>query len=253
MVGNLALAFTAMGKRVLIFDADLGLANVDIIFGIHPKYNIGHVIKGEKELAEVIVSTPHGIDIIPASSGTTDVSELTEGQKLNLLNEFEELDSIYDVVFIDTGAGISSNVIYFNLAAEECIVIATGEPTSITDAYGIIKVMFKNGTRHFKLLVNMVKDVAEAKAVYFTLSQAADRFLNGVVLEYLGYVPYGEDMRNSVIGRRPVLEMFPNCEVSKNIRNIADQILKSPGRSKTDGNIKFFMKRLMTKGLYQGY
>ena len=141
IVGNLAMALTCLGHRVLVLDADLGLANIDIIFGVHPTHNIGHVINGEKTLSEVILEGPHGIRIIPAGSGFVNLTRLTEGQKLSLLSEFEALDDVLDFLLIDTGAGISENVLYFNLAADDCIIVATSEPTSITDAYAMMKVM----------------------------------------------------------------------------------------------------------------
>lgn len=245
ITGNLALALSNMGKKVLIFDADLGLANIDIIFGIHPKYNIGHVISGEKDLSEVIVETKNGIGIIPAASGEKTMTGLETGQKLSLLSEFEVLNEIFDVVLIDTAAGISSDVIYFNLAAEECIVIATGEPTSITDAYGIMKVLNQSGAKRFKLLINMVKDSSEAKTVYFTLSQAVDRFLNGVVTEFLGYIPFDAKVSKSVIERKPVLINYPESSAGKSITLLAKKLLDSPRRKDLDGNIKFFMQRLL--------
>ncbi len=246
MVANLAVAFANMGKRVLIFDADMGLANVDIVFGIHPQFHVGHVITGEKELSEVIAMASDRIGVIPAASGDTAFADLTEGQKLSLLAEFDGLDNLYDIMLIDTAAGISSNVIYFNSAAEECIVVVTGEPTSVTDAYGMIKVMFLNGTKHFKLLVNMARGLQEAKAVYATLSQAADRFLNGVVLEFLGYVPFDDHLRQAVVGRSPVIKQYPGATSSRSIAKLAEQILKSPSGTSGTGNISFFMNRLIS-------
>ncbi|MCK5568536.1 MAG: MinD/ParA family protein, partial [Spirochaetes bacterium] len=159
IVGNLAIAYQRMKKKTLIFDADLGLANIDIIYGINPKHTIEEVISGEKELSRVIVKGPEGVDVIPASSGVHELSHLSEGHKINLLNEFDILNSKYDILLIDTGAGISSNVTYFNLAAQERIVVVTPEPTSITDAYALMKVMYKkHGVKNFYLLMNMVKD-----------------------------------------------------------------------------------------------
>lgn len=245
MVANLALAFTRMGKRVLIFDGDLGLANIDIVLGVHPKYNISHVISGEKELTEIIARTPSGISIIPALSGEESMSELSEGQKLILLSEFETIENQFDVVLVDTAAGISANVIYFNLAAEECIVVVTGEPTSITDAYGIIKVLYGHGAKHFKLLVNMVADENEAKAVYFTLSQAAARFLKGAVTEYIGFVPADRHVRDAVIARTPLIETFPDSPAALAVGALAGRLLASSRRTDLDGNIKFFMQRLL--------
>ncbi len=244
IVANLAMAFTSLGKKVMILDADLGLANIDIIFGINPPYNIGHVISGEKELPEVIVQGHEGIRIIPAGSGFANLTHLEEGQKLNLLNEFETLDEIPDVFLIDTGAGISSNVLYFNLAADECIVVSTLEPTSITDAYAMMKVMFnQHGLKHFKLLVNMVKDGSEAKQVYRTLTKTADRHLNGVGIEYIGFIPRDENIVTAVRNRTTVMNLFPDAESSKSFKKIAGSLLNTPRRFDSDGNITFFLNR----------
>jgi flagellar biosynthesis protein FlhG len=244
IVGNLAMALTRLGKRVLILDADLGLANIDIIFGIHPSYNIGHVISGEKTLPEIIVDGPEGISIIPAGSGFVDLTHLTEGQKLALISEFEALGDILDVLLIDTSAGISQNVIYFNLAADDCVIVATSEPTSITDAYAMMKVMAtEHRARHFKLLVNMVADADEAKAVYLNLSQATDRFLKGVVIEYVGFIPVDELMKKAVKNRKPIIDFYPDAVSSRMIKKIAEDLLDWPRRHESDGNIKFFLKR----------
>lgn len=246
IVGNLAKSFTKRGKKVLILDADLGLANIDIIFGLYPKYNIGHVISGEKELSEVIVETEEGIQIIPAGSGFVNLTALTEGEKLNLLTEFEALDGIADIVLIDTGAGISSNVIYFNTAAEECLVVATGEPTSMTDAYAVMKVMStEHGVRHFRLIVNMVKTEKDAKAVFSKLSQAAEKFLSSIIIEYLGYVPIDEKLKESVASRATVLDMYPDAPSSKCIDQLAERILNTPRRLANEGTMKFFVKRFI--------
>lgn len=246
LVGNLAVAFSKLGKRVLILDADLGLANIDIIFGLRPEFNIGHVLSGEKELSEIVVETESGIRIIPAGSGLEDLTALTEGQKLHLLSEFEALEDVVDIVLIDTGAGISSNVIYFNLAADECIVVATHEPTSITDAYAMMKVMCNHhGARRYKLIVNMVKNEKEAKQVYLTLSQAVDRFLNNAVIEYLGYIPRDEKLREAVLNRKTIMDLYPDSPASKGIFDKAEKILKMQKSFDASGNVKFFMKRFV--------
>lgn len=245
LVANLALAFRNLGKRVLIFDGDLGLANIDIVFGVHPRFTIGHVVSGEKEMMDIITETREGISIIPALSGDESMSDLSESQKLTLLTEFETLEDRFDVVLVDTAAGISTNVIYFNLAAEECIVVVTGEPTSITDAYGIIKVLYGHGAKRFKLLVNMVSGSDEAKAVYYTLSKAAERFLKGAITEYMGFIPADPKVRESVIARAPFLEKFPDAPAARAVAQLAEKLLRSPRRTDLDGNIKFFMQRLL--------
>jgi flagellar biosynthesis protein FlhG len=246
IVGSLAVSFSRSGKRVIVLDADLGLANIDIIFGIYPEYNIGHVLTGEKSLSDVMVDGPEGIRIIPAGSGFVNLTSLTEGQKLSLLAEFEALDDMLDIFLIDTGAGISSNVLYFNLAADECIIVATAEPTSVTDAYAMMKVMSSQyGTKYFKLLINMVGDEKEAKLVYLNLIRAAERFLDGIMIDYVGFVPIDENMKRAVKSRGTVLKLYPDSASSLKIRSIADAILEAPRRPDADGNIKFFLKRFL--------
>ncbi len=245
MVGNLAVALNRIGKRVVILDADMGLANIDIIFNMRPEYNISHVISGEQTLKQVIVTTKHGIQIIPGGSGFAHLTNLSEGEKLNLLSEFETLGEIADIVLIDTGAGISSNVLYFNSSADECIVIATREPTSITDSYALMKVLSKNyGTKYFKLVVNMVNSEKDAKAVYASLSGAMERFLKDVVLEYFGYIPMDTMLPKAVINHSTILDFAPDAPSSSAIEKLALRIAGSPGRASSDGNIKFFMQRI---------
>jgi flagellar biosynthesis protein FlhG len=246
VVGNLAVSMADMGKKVLIMDADLGLANIDIIYGVHPHYNIGHVLSGERELKEIIVEGPSGVRIIPAGSGFVNLTHLTDGQKLSLLSEFEAFEDDFDYFLIDTGAGISDNVTYFNLAADECIVVVSPEPTSVTDAYAMIKIMStQHGEKHFKLLMNMVRDENEAKAVFLNLLQATDRFLSGVSLEYCGYLPRDEKVPAAVRQRKPFVTLYPKAAASRQICRIARQLEESPRRFDANGNIKFFVKRYM--------
>ncbi len=246
IVGNLAIALTALGKRVVIVDSDVGLANIDIIFNMRPKYNIRHIVDGEMTLEEVLVTTSHGVKILPGGSGFSHLTQLTDGEKLNLLTEFETLERMADIVLLDTGAGISSNVLYFNSAADECIVIATREPTSITDSYALMKVMAREyGTRYFKLLVNVVNSQKEAKSVYASLDGALSRFLKNIVLEYLGYIPYDPVFQKAVLNRSPVIDYAPVSPSASAITGIARKIVDSPIRTSSDGNIKFFMKRIM--------
>jgi len=246
IVGNLAITYQRMNKRVLIFDADLGLANIDIIFGINPKYTIEEVIKGEKELSQIIAKGPEGVSIIPASSGVQELSHLSEGHKINLLNEFDLLNNMYDVLLIDTGAGISSNVIYFNLAAQERIVVVTPEPTSITDAYALIKVMFmQHGTKEFVVLMNMVRNEKEAVSVYKHLSRVVEKFMGSISLDYAGYIPYDKHLHESVSRREPVTCCYPQSSSSQGFKKLAEYLLDQTGGRHQDGSIQFFWKKLM--------
>lgn len=246
VVGNLAIACQRMGRKVLLFDADLGLANIDIIFGIHPKHTIDEIIKGEKELSQIIMRGPDGVAIIPASSGVQELAHLTEGQKITLLNEFDDLNSNYDLLLIDTGAGISSNVIYFNMAATERIVVVTPEPTSITDAYALIKVMFlQHGTKNFFLLSNMVKDEKEGKSIYENLSRVIARFMGDISIDYAGFIPWDSYLQKAVSRREPVICCYPEGTSSNRFKELANFLLNKTETRPIDGNIKFFWKRLM--------
>jgi flagellar biosynthesis protein FlhG len=247
IVVNLAIACQRLGKRVLIFDADLGLANIDIIFGLDPKYTIEELIAGKKDLSQIIVKGPEDVSIIPASSGIQELTNLTEGQKMHLLNEFDSLNNMYDILLIDTGAGVSSNVIYFNLAAEERIIVVKPEPTSVTDAYALIKIMFRQyGVKNFHLLMNMVSGESEAKAVFNNLSKVLDRFMRGIRIDYAGYIKTDNLLQKSVTKRRPVMCLYPGASSSKNFEVLADYLLKQTCADSSDGNIKFFWKRLIT-------
>lgn len=247
IVGNLAIALRRLGKRVLVLDGDLGLANIDIIFGLSPAYNIKHVVDGKKSLSDIIVRGPEQIQIIPAGSGVQDLVDLTQGQKLNLLNEFDGLEEEFDIFLIDTGAGISSNVTYFGIAADERIVVVTSEPTSITDAYALMKVMYtKHGTNTFKLVVNMVDHEDEARAVFRNLSNAIVRFLKGISLEYLGFIPRDGNLEAAVRQQATVLKCFPNSPSSNGFSRLADQLLVASPKTGQDGNIKFFWKKFVT-------
>jgi flagellar biosynthesis protein FlhG len=247
IVVNLGITLSRMGQRVLILDADLGLANIDILLGLTPRFNIKDVFSREKTLPEVIVEGPCGIKILPASSGIQEMAELSENQKLFLLNELDNYSDNLDIVLIDTGAGISSNVIYFNIAAQDRIVVANNEPTSITDAYALIKVLVtKYSEKRFKLLINRPSSAKEAENVFRNLVKVADRFLGGEVsIDYLGYIPQDPAIAKAVLKQQAAVELFPNSPASQGFNEIAQKIIDmEPGRV-LDGNIKFFWRRLI--------
>ncbi len=186
VVVNLAVALDQLGRRVMILDADLGLANVDVLLGLTPALNISHVLNGSRRLEEVLVSGPGNIRIMPASSGVQQLTQLSQEQKILLVDLMDDLEANVDILLIDTGAGISDTVLYFNVAAQEKIVVVTPEPTSLTDAYAFIKVMFtRHGERSFRILANAVANEKEGHAVFRKLSRVADHFLDGISLDYL--------------------------------------------------------------------
>ncbi|RPJ08092.1 MAG: flagellar synthesis regulator FleN, partial [Deltaproteobacteria bacterium] len=237
--------FDRLGKRVLIMDADLGLANIDILLGLTPRQNIGHVLEGKKRLREVLVDGPGNVRIMPACSGVQELTRLTDDQKLLLLEMLDELESEIDVLLIDTGAGISDTVLYFNLAAQEKIVVVTPEPTSLTDAYALIKVLYtRHGERHFKILTNSVEDESKGKAIFAKISKVADHFLDGISMDYLGSIPYDPNITKAVIQQRAFLEVFPQSVAAKAFMLLAQRIQKSPPHV-NHGTVQFFWKRLL--------
>lgn len=246
VVASVALMMSRSGRRVLILDADLGLANIDVLLGMSPRYNISHLLSGEKSVGEVIFPGPWGIKILPASSGLEEMTRLTDGQKMRLLHEMEAVEGMFDVLLIDTAAGISDNVLYFNVAADERIVVATNEPTSITDAYALIKVLHQDhGQEAFSLVVNQVASENEAKFVYRKLSQVADKFLGAVSLDYLGFIPADPKVVQAVRMQQAVVEAFPDSPASAALHTLAGKILSRPVPRSSEGNIRLFWRRLM--------
>ena len=247
VVVNLGLALAHQGLKVLLIDADLGLANLDILLGLNPQFTINDVLSLRKTLPEVLVEGPGGVKILPASSGIPELAELDEYQKMFLLNEMDNYSEGVDVVLIDTGAGISRNVMFFNIAASERVVVANNEPTSITDAYALIKVLAtQHNERRFKLLVNGLSQPREAEGVYRTLLKVAERFLGrDISLEYLGYIPHDEAVPKAVLKQQPVLTLFPKSRAARSFTQIAQRLWETPAPEEVDGNIKFFWRRLL--------
>jgi flagellar biosynthesis protein FlhG len=247
IVVNLGLALARQGLKVLLIDADLGLGNLDILLGLTPKFTIQDVLSRKRDLTEVIVDGPGGLKILPASSGIPELAMLDEYQKLFLLNEMDYYAENIDVVLIDTGAGISQNVLFFNIAAQERIVVVNNQPPSIADAYALIKVLAtQHGERKFKILINGLNHSREAESVYQTLVKVADRFLgHEISLDYLGLIPHDQAIPQAVMKQQPVLTLHPQAPASKSFVSLAKSLWESPRPSGIDGNIKLFWRRLV--------
>jgi len=245
IVANLGLALTLLDYRVLLIDADLGLANLDILLGLTPQYTIQDILSLQQDLSQVIVDGPGGLKILPACSGLPELAELDEFQKMFLLNELDHYSETIDVVLIDTGAGISRNVLFFNLAAQERIIVANGQPTSLTDAYALIKVMVtRYNQTHFKLLVNGVTRPREGEGVYQTLLLATERFLGREIsLEYLGFIPFDESVPKAVMRQQPVLTLYPAAPASQAFIRLARHLRDLPPTGGIDGSIKFLDRK----------
>ncbi|HMK50601.1 MAG TPA: MinD/ParA family protein, partial [Thermodesulfovibrionales bacterium] len=194
VTANLALEIRKSGKNVMILDADLGLSNIDVLFQLTPRYNLQHVLGGEMELRDIVIEGPRGVKILPAGSGVQELTALDEFQRLKLLEGFDSYDADIDYLIIDTAAGISENVAFFCIASQEIVVVTTPEPTAITDAYALIKVLFtRYQEKQFKVLVNCVRDAEEGFEVFRSLSKVAERFLN-ISLDYMGFIPFDDSL-----------------------------------------------------------
>ncbi len=245
---GLSLALSQLGYKTLIWDADLGLANIDVLLGLSTTSSIHDLLSGAKTLKEIIVEGPGGLRLMPAASGVLELGELSEGQKQRLLSEFDDWEDDLDFLLIDTAAGIGGNVMYFNLAAQERIVVLTNEPTSITDAYALIKVL---STRYqqseFLILPNQVSGPKEGKNVFKLLSSVADIHLQ-VSLSYLGCVPKDPAVTAAVRSQTPFLLSAPESEAARHIKEIAQRLAASPPDEFSGGGLGFFINRLANFG-----
>ncbi len=247
VVANLAIALAQSGKRVLVLDADLGLANLDVLLGIVPTYTLEHVLGGVKRLTDIVVPGPAGIRILPASSGVQEMTALTPDQQLLLQDEFEQLAPTIDVLLIDTGAGISSNVLFFAVAAQEILVVATPEPTSLTDAYALMKVLSRQfSEKRFRLLVNMARSPQDGQEVFRKLGVVADRFLN-IAIDYVGAVPQDDYVAMAVRQQRAVTDLFPSAPASREFQRLAKAVAQWAPPEGPKGSLQFFWHSLVAQ------
>ena len=242
---NLSLALAEMGRRVVLLDADLGLANVDVLLGLKPKATLADVLEGKCDLRDVLVTGPGGVRIVPAASVAANMVSLNHQQHAGLIQAFSEIGDNIDVLIVDTAAGIGDSVVSFVRAAQEVLVVVCDEPTSITDAYALIKLLNRDyGMTRFRVLANMVGTPQEGRMVFAKLAKVTDRFLD-VALQYVGAVPFDEAVRKSVQKQRAVFEAFPRSKASLAIRAIAQKVDAWPLPANPRGHLEFFVERLV--------
>jgi flagellar biosynthesis protein FlhG len=246
IVANLGFTLCRFGKKVLILDADLGLGNLDVLLGLAPQYNLSDVIHGDKKLSEIIVEGPGRLKILPAASGIQELTELSAEQRYIFFSQLSQLIKDFDIVLIDTAAGISSNVLFFNINADEIMVVVTPEPTSITDAYALMKVLsVKYATDQFKLVVNATTSEQEADDVYRQLSLVADRFLN-IRIEYYGRVGLDEKLKKGVRRQKIVSEMAPLAKASRDFTVLSRKIANAQPAAVNEGSHSWGLTDLPT-------
>jgi len=242
---NLGVAMCELGHRVMLLDADLGLANIDVILGLHPKYDISHVLSGERSLEEVMVEGPSGLRIVPGASGIQSLAEMGTAEHAGLINAFSEVAGQMDTLIVDTAAGISDTVLSFSRASHEILVVVCDEPASITDAYAIIKLLARDyGHQRFRILANMVRSAQEGRDLFNKMCRVTDRYLD-VTLSFMGAIPYDDNLRKAVRSQRPVIQAFPRSRVAQGFRSLAKKVETWPQPSGANGQVQFFVERLI--------
>jgi flagellar biosynthesis protein FlhG len=225
---NMALAFARLGKKVVVTDADLGLANVNVMLNMIPKYNLYHVIKKQKTIHDILVETEYGISIVAGASGFSQIANMGEQERHDFISELDTL-SFADIIIIDTSAGVSSNVLDFIAAADDAIIITTPEPTAITDAYGIIKIIameYEGLNIGLKLVVNRSRGAAEAKSVADRMTNIAGQFLN-LKVDYLGFIYDDPAVANAVRQQKPFVIIDPKCKASLCVQHLVERMDKT--------------------------
>lgn len=241
---NLAYCLSKMGAKVLLLDADLGLANVDIVLGLQPKFTLEHVLSGEKGIADVLIDGPGGVRVLSAGSGVAELADMSEDKKVALFGEFESLDESFDYLIVDTGAGISRQVLYFNNAVQDVILVATPEPTSIADAYALMKVLSETRRDYrFWVLANMVDSDSEGKNVYRRLSTVSDKYLN-ISTSYLGCITRDPSVVQAISTQKALSVVFPKSIAARCFRRLADRVHQLPQDEIPAGHMQFFWRRL---------
>ncbi|HKY91954.1 MAG TPA: MinD/ParA family protein [Nevskiaceae bacterium] len=246
---NLATAMAMNGRQVMLLDGDLGLANVDVMLGLQPTYNLSHVLDGQCTLEETILEGPGGLMVVPASSGKKNMAELTRAENAGLVRAFSELSRPLDTLIVDTAAGIADSVITFSQASQEVIVVICNDPASLTDAYALIKVLNRDhGVERVQVLANMVSNLTEGKEVHENLRRVAERFLD-VTLNFMGIVPYDEWLKRAVRRQCAVVQAYPNCAAAQAFIQLAKKAEAWGSPKGARGNLEFFVERLVGRNL----
>ena len=245
---NLAVALADAGKHVMLLDADLAMANVDVLLGLQPRANLAHVLDGELSLEEIIVEGPAGVQIVPASSGVAHLAQLSPAEHAGLIRAFSDLTQPLDVLVVDIAAGVADSVVTFTRAAHEVVVVVCDEPASITDAYALIKVLSREqGIQRFQVLANMARSEEEGRTLFRKIAAVCERFLD-VTLNHLGTVPYDEYLRKAVQRQQAVVAAFPGSPAAKAFKKLAQAADNWPVPDGVRGNLEFFVERLVQAG-----
>jgi len=244
---NLATTLATTGRRVMLLDGDLGLANVDVFLGLSPRHTMAHVLSGERTLEEIILESPHGIHVVPGASGVAEMASLSAAAHLSLVQAFSGLSTRLDTLIVDTSAGIAHSVVQFAQASQHVLLVVCDEPASMTDAYALTKVLSRShGVTKFHVLANMARTPGEGTALFEKLQRVTGRFLD-VTLEYVGEIPEDPYLRRAIREQRPVVAAFPACPSARAFKKLALKADKWPVPDCPRGNLEFFVERLVTR------
>lgn len=242
---NLGMALQRMHRRVALLDADLGLANIDILLGLRPVNTLEDVLSGQCTLKEVLLEGPQGLWVVPSSSGRQSMVNLTIGQHAALIDAFNDIDDMLDVLLIDTAAGIENHVMNFVQAAHEVIVVVCDEPSSLTDAYALIKLSHRDyGKQRFRVVSNMTTTAQGGRDLFEKLQRTTDQFLD-VSLHFAGHIPFDENLRKAVKVQRALLDYTPRAKASQAFRTLAEKVDRWPKPNRANGQLEFFLKSLV--------
>ncbi|MDH3747790.1 MAG: P-loop NTPase [Gammaproteobacteria bacterium] len=245
IASNIAVALGALGRDVCLLDADVSLANVDVLLGLQPRFNLSHVVSGEADLATTVLHGPNNIRIVPASSGNFCMTDLPAASQAAIIQAFSDLNPHPAVLVVDTAAGISSSVARFVQAAQHALVVVQDEPASLTDAYALIKVFSQNyGVSRFNIVTNRSAGATAGRALFNKLSKVADQFLD-VVMSHIGDVPNDRYLVKAVQQQRAVVDAYPLSDSGTALLKIAKAIDQMADRRKPSGGIEFFFERLL--------
>lgn len=247
IIVNLGLLLSSVGKNVLLFDADLGLSNVDILLGLKTKYCLSDVAKGEKKLEDIVINVKEGFNIIPAGNGFEDIANINLSMFNKIKNDLNSLIKDVDILLIDTGAGISKKVTLFLKGADEIIVVVTPEPTSIADAYAMIKILTLNYKKeNLKLFVNMAKNEQEANAVYENINRICEKFLKKTV-NNMGYAIYDKNLPITVKRQKAIVQLSPNSNFSISMKKMTNNLFNESIKIHDNPIARFFSSLLGKK------
>ena len=244
IAANLAWLAAKQGKRVLLLDGDLGLANAEILLGVAPRWHLGHLLDGTVSIRDALADGPNGMKILSAGTGVQQLSRLSSAQKMRLISELDTLEDDFDVVIADSPAGIGENMAFFVGACQETVLVVSPEPTSLTDAYAAVKVLSQHGMAGtFHVVINPAASEHLARDVFGRLSRITERFLHAR-LQYLGFVPRDENIHRAVMMQRPLVQAFPLSPSSRSIAQLSDKLLHAPAVPRLEGGLKILWQRL---------